>query len=107
MRASVVLALLIAPLAARAQSYKPGFNIFSPQQDYEIGRQSALAANRQLRTSTDVRVTRIGKKLIARAGREVPLRVSRRRGVLDQRLRSAGRVHLHQPGRATGRAQRG
>jgi uncharacterized damage-inducible protein DinB len=67
MRASVVLALLIAPLAAQAQSYKPGFNIFSPQQDYEIGRQSALAANRQLRTSTDARVTRIGKKLIARA----------------------------------------
>jgi predicted Zn-dependent protease len=67
MRAIVVLALLIAPLAAQAQSYKPGFNIFSPQQDYEIGRQSALAANRQLRTSSDARVTRIGKKLIARA----------------------------------------
>lgn len=65
--AMVMLALMLAPLAAFAQNYKPGFNIFSPQQDYEIGRQSALSANRQLRTSTDARVTRIGKRLAARA----------------------------------------
>jgi hypothetical protein len=42
----LTLALMIAPLSAFAQNYKPGFNIFSPQQDYEIGRQSAAAANR-------------------------------------------------------------
>jgi predicted Zn-dependent protease len=65
--AAITLALLIAPLSALAQNYKPGFNIFSPQQDYEIGRQSAAAANRQLRTYTDARVSRIGKRLAAHA----------------------------------------
>jgi predicted Zn-dependent protease len=70
MRARVVtllLAVMIAPAPALAQKYKPGFNIFSPQQDYEIGRRSAAAANRQLRTYTDARVSRIGKRLAAYA----------------------------------------
>jgi predicted Zn-dependent protease len=62
-RALVALALMLSPPAAMAQ--KPGFNIFTPQQDYEIGRRSALAANRQLSTSTDARVSRIGKRLAA------------------------------------------
>jgi predicted Zn-dependent protease len=65
--AALVVALAIVPLSASAQSYRSGFNIFSPQQDYEIGRQSALAANRQLRTYSDARVTRIGKRLAAYA----------------------------------------
>lgn len=63
--ALMLLALFTAPLSVAAQSYKAGFNIFSPQQDYEIGRQSALAANRQLPTYTDARVTRIGRRLAA------------------------------------------
>lgn len=61
--ATMMLALIISPLAALAQ--KPGFNLFSPQQDYEIGRQSAMQANRQLSTTTDARVTRIGRRLAA------------------------------------------
>ncbi|MCI0337387.1 MAG: M48 family metallopeptidase [Acidobacteria bacterium] len=64
--ALLTLAILIAPLSSlsvAAQNLKPGFNIFSPQQDYEIGRRSSLVANRQLRTSTDGRVTRIGRRL--------------------------------------------
>jgi predicted Zn-dependent protease len=68
--AAVALAVLLAPLAAWADSLKdirPGFNLFSPQQDYEIGRRSALAANRQLPTYTDARVSRIGKRLAAAA----------------------------------------
>jgi predicted Zn-dependent protease len=65
--ATLMLALMIAPAPALAQNYKPGFNIFSPQQDYEIGRQSAAAANRQLRTRADARVSRIGKRLAAHA----------------------------------------
>src|SRR5262245_35159623 len=63
----LTLTLMVATMPALAQSYRPGFNIFSPQQDYEIGRQSALAANRQLRTYSDARVTRIGKRLAAYA----------------------------------------
>jgi predicted Zn-dependent protease len=65
--AILVLAMMVTPMAALAQKYKPGFNIFSPQQDYEIGRQSAAAVNRQLRTYTDARVSRIGKRLAAHA----------------------------------------
>ena len=65
--ALLVVTLLLAPMSALAQTYKPGFNIFSPQQDYEIGRQSAVAANRQLKTYSDARVTRIGKRLAAHA----------------------------------------
>jgi len=62
-----MLALMITPIAAIAQNYRPGFNIFSPRQDYEIGRQSAVAVNRQLRTYTDARVSRIGNRLAAQA----------------------------------------
>ena len=65
--ATLMLALMATPIAALSQTYKPGFNIFSPQQDYEIGRRSAASANRQLRTYTDARVSRIGKRLAAYA----------------------------------------
>jgi predicted Zn-dependent protease len=61
----ITLALVVAPFSAAAQSYKPGFNVFSPQQDYEIGRQSAAVANRRLSTYSDARVTRIGRRLAA------------------------------------------
>jgi beta-barrel assembly-enhancing protease len=53
-----------APLSVAAQ----GFNIFSPQQDVQIGQQSALAANRQLPLLNDARaarVNRIGRRLAA------------------------------------------
>jgi hypothetical protein len=50
---SVLLAsalVLCAPLAARAAASRaaPGFNLFSVEQDIEIGRQSAVEAERQL-----------------------------------------------------------
>jgi predicted Zn-dependent protease len=61
--AVLVLAILIAPLPAAAQNLRPGFNIFSPQQDYEIGRKSAIVPNRRLPTYTDARITRIGRRL--------------------------------------------
>src|SRR5262245_30478131 len=65
--ASLMLALMTTPIAALSQNYKPGFNIFSTRQDYEIGRQSAVVVNRQLRTYKDARVSRIGKRLAAHA----------------------------------------
>ena len=50
---SVVLAgalVLCVPLVARGQTSPatPGFNLFSVEQDVEIGRQSAVQAERQL-----------------------------------------------------------
>jgi predicted Zn-dependent protease len=64
---ALMLLLLISPLPYAAQNLRPGFNIFSPKQDYEIGRRSALVANRQLPTYKDVRVIRIGRRLASTA----------------------------------------
>jgi hypothetical protein len=50
---------------------KPGFNLFSPKQDIEIGRQSAVEAERQLPLLSDARsadyVNRLGQALAAQA----------------------------------------
>ena len=52
-----MMALLLVPLAATAQTkIKPGFNLFSPQQDVEIGQQSAAAAQQQLPLLNDAQV---------------------------------------------------
>lgn len=65
--ALLTMILLAASLSIAGQNIRPGFNIFSPQQDYEIGRQSALVANRQMQTFSDARITRIGRRLAAAA----------------------------------------
>jgi Zn-dependent protease with chaperone function len=56
------------PGAAQTQ-IKPGFNLFSPQQDQEIGRQSADAAEKQLPILNDQSIVayvgKIGKRLAA------------------------------------------
>ena len=64
------------PVAAQTK-IKPGFNLFSPEQDQEIGRQSADAAEKQLPIlddqSIEAYVDRIGKRLAAVApGPEYP-----------------------------------
>jgi Zn-dependent protease with chaperone function len=73
---SVVLAsalVLCAALAARAQtnSATPGFNLFSVQQDIEIGRQSAVEAERQLpmlkNRNVDAYLNKVVHKLAAQA----------------------------------------
>jgi predicted Zn-dependent protease len=49
--AAIAVCALLAPSAALAHDtsqLKPGFNVFSVQQDVEIGRQSAVEAERQL-----------------------------------------------------------
>jgi beta-barrel assembly-enhancing protease len=64
-----------APAGSRSTpKFKPGFNLFSPQQDVEMGRQSA----RQIRMETPMLddpqingyITRLGKKLAAKAAGE-------------------------------------
>ena len=60
--------LTVATDTAVAQTqFKPGFNLFSPAQDQEIGRQSAAAAERELPIlrdqSIEAYVDRIGERL--------------------------------------------
>lgn len=81
--ALVVLSYLITQLACGRQGggegtgkaaphFKPGFNLFKPEQDIELGRQSAQEVSRQMPLLNDSTVVgyvqQLGKKLSARAG---------------------------------------
>ena len=61
-----------APATRRAPHYEPGFNLFKPEQDIELGRRSAEEIVRQaplLRDAAIVNyVQQLGAKLAARAG---------------------------------------
>src|SRR5262245_64980364 len=59
-----VLLASAAPALAQTQ-VKPGFNIFSAQQDIEIGRQSAAQAERQLPILRDGRVEDYVDRIVA------------------------------------------
>ena len=71
----LVSALLVcAPLVARAETAKhatPGFNLFTAEQDVEIGRQSALEAERQLpmlkNRNVDAYLAKVVRKLATQA----------------------------------------
>ena len=66
--------VLCVPLVARAQtkSATPGFNLFSVQQDIEIGRQSAAQAERQLRLLNDRNVDRYLNQIIGKLAAQAP-----------------------------------
>ncbi len=83
--ALVVLSYLITQLACgrsgnsggagtgkAAPHFKPGFNLFKPEQDVELGRQSAQEVSRQMPLLNDSNIVgyvqQLGKKLAARAG---------------------------------------
>lgn len=74
LRAAAMIAVLaIVPVASFAQTnVKPGFNLFSPQQDVEIGQQSAQEAQQQLPLLNDAQVNayvnNIGQRLVKNAG---------------------------------------
>lgn len=82
MRAAIALlaavSLAIAPVAqAERTKLKPGWNMFSAQQDVEIGQKVAADAERQLPMLNDARVDRyldrLGKRLAAKApGEDFP-----------------------------------
>jgi hypothetical protein len=67
--------LVFAPEAPRAwadrTALKPGVNVFTPEQDIQLGKQNAAQAEKQLRMLNDPRVddylNRLGKKLAAHA----------------------------------------
>ncbi len=66
------LALVLAPLAwAERTHLKPGWNMFSPQQDVELGRQVSKDAERQVPMLNDARVdsylNNLGRRLAAHA----------------------------------------
>lgn len=66
------LLLMLMPMTGLAQTQvKPGFNLFAPQQDVEIGQQSALEAEKQLPLLRDARaaeyLNRLGQTLAAQA----------------------------------------
>src|SRR6185295_10608141 len=66
--ALTAVGLLAAPAAAqKTKQPQPGFNLFTVSQDIEIGKQSALEAEKQLRLlndrSTDVYLNRIVTRL--------------------------------------------
>jgi hypothetical protein len=67
----VALTLCVAPAWAQTQ-VKPGFNLFSAEQDVEIGRQSSAEVQRQMPVLSDreveAYVNRIGQRLAANAG---------------------------------------
>src|SRR5438552_7570143 len=70
--ALAALLIALAPATPRAQTVvRSGFNVFSAQQDVEIGTQSAAAVDRQLPMLSDAAVTRyvsaVGARLAARA----------------------------------------
>jgi Zn-dependent protease with chaperone function len=71
--AAIVMALMLMPLAAHAQTkIKAGWNLFSPQQDVEIGQQSKAEAAQQLPLLNDREVNdyvnSIGLRLARNAG---------------------------------------
>src|SRR6185503_14648748 len=55
-----------------APHFKPGFNLFKPEQDIELGRQSAAQVSHQMPLLNDSSIVgyiqQVGKKLAARAG---------------------------------------
>ncbi|HET7710766.1 MAG TPA: M48 family metallopeptidase [Thermoanaerobaculia bacterium] len=71
--AAFLIALMMVPVAADAQTrVKSGFNLFSAEQDVQIGQQSAVEAERQLPILNDSQVEAyvndIGRRLAANAG---------------------------------------
>lgn len=67
-----VMIALYAAIASAQTKIKPGFNLFSPDQDVQVGQQSAAEAEQQLPILNDAAinnyVNRIGQRLAANAG---------------------------------------
>ena len=106
--------VLCAPLVARAQTKPatPGFNLFSVEQDVEIGRQSAVEAERQLpmlKNSERGPLPQQDRQQAggAGSGRALSLRDQGRERLRDQRLRAPRRPDVREPRPVRGGAKRG
>ena len=71
--ASLVGAPLVTTGAAQTiKQARPGFNLFTVQQDVDIGRQSALEAERQLRLLNDASIDRYVGRIVQRLSAHAP-----------------------------------
>lgn len=73
MRAFPLITIVVTAAIANAQTkLQPGFNLFTPEQDIEVGQQSAVKAEQQLPILNDSEITayveRIGQRLASKAG---------------------------------------
>jgi beta-barrel assembly-enhancing protease len=76
MRRPILLLALVAAMSAAAsgqsKKFKPGFNLFSPEQDIQLGTEAAREVERQMTVVKDPAlagyIDRIGKNLAASAG---------------------------------------
>src|SRR5262249_26367124 len=73
MRRLVLVSILgVAAVAGAQTKLQPGFNLFTPEQDVEVGRESVVKAEQQLPILNDAEITayvdRIGQRLAAKAG---------------------------------------
>src|SRR5262245_61915986 len=68
---ALALALTLSAFADNRTSLKPGWNLFSPEQDVEVGRQTAQEAERQLPMLRDAQaqayIDALGKRLASKA----------------------------------------
>src|SRR6266508_3576915 len=94
---AIALLLSLMPMTGLTQTkVKSGFNLFAPQQDVEIGQQSAIEAEKQLPILRDSRaaeyLNRLGQTLAAQApGERYPytFKMSMRRTSMPSRCRAA------------------
>ena len=108
---ALTLSLAVVVWAADGRTVlKPGWNMFSPQQDVEVGQQVSPDAERQLpmlnNARLDTYVNNMGRRLAAKApGEKYPYRFK----VVNDKAINAfalpGGTDLHQPRRDRGRRQ--
>jgi len=106
----VTVLMLSAGIADAQTKIKAGFNLFSPQDDVNVGQQSAVQAEQQLPMLNDAQtnayLNRIGQRLAANAGGRsfsTGFRVVNASDI--KRLRAARRLRLHQSRRDRHRQQ--
>ncbi len=95
---------VITNLGAGRTDLKPGWNMFSPQQDIELGQQASGEVAGQVLMLNDSRVdkylNKIGQRLSAHTpGLRISVHVQSRQRPGDQRFCTSRRAHLHQPRR--------
>lgn len=71
---AIALGPLSPPCVAQStiKQAQPGFNLFTVEQDIEIGRQSAVEAERQLRLLNDANVDRFLNRIVQRLAAQAP-----------------------------------
>jgi predicted Zn-dependent protease len=91
-------------VVAQPTEVKPGFNLFSREQEVQLGQQAAREAERQLPILRDANAQRYASEIISRLAQNAPDQGRQR--LRRQRLRLARRPDVRQPRPHPGRAQR-